>query len=172
MVVPKPTLVAAAVVRREGSDNEVETERGACRRRVCAGRESGKCHLGHQSSWCTTTIATVTFTNPVSYAGFAWGTPDDPNEVDVYNGSTLLGSFIGNMNVGQPDQPTYYFDIHAGPGEAITKLVLSSNCCFETDNYSAIPSSVPAPIAGAGLPGLIFAGGGLLACWRRRQKTG
>ena len=120
---------------------------------------------------------TLTLANPVSYIGFAWGTPDPENRVDVYNGAILLGSFFA-ANAG----PFYYFDISAGPGEAITSLVLSFNatpsdieiertCCFETDNYAAI-SSVPGPVAGAGLPGLpglIFASGGLLG-WRRRRK--
>src|SRR5215467_5135620 len=89
---------------------------------------------------------TVTMTEPVSYVGFAWGTPDFFNKLDVYDGSTLLGSFSGDFASAFVSNPfTWYVDIQAGAGEVITGLVLSSTidtpsgCCFETDNYSAIP---------------------------------
>jgi uncharacterized protein (TIGR03118 family) len=123
-----------------------------------------------------------------------WGITLAPANFGPFSGDLLVGNFsfvpgVSDINAFDPLTGTFLGTIPIDVGVGNTKGGLwflgfgtggnngLPDTLFFTDGingemnglFGAI--SVPGPIAGAGLPGLILASGGLLAWWRRRQRT-
>jgi hypothetical protein len=127
---------------------------------------------------------TASWTAPQTMLAMLWGTVDietGRNVVDLYNGGTLVQEINGAdimaqmLSQGLPftdGLDDVYLTISGLP--AFTSAVFSdANVnAFEFDLGSVNAEvGVPGPTAGAGLPGLAFALGGLGFFWRRRRMS-
>ncbi|HEY4081674.1 MAG TPA: PEP-CTERM sorting domain-containing protein [Burkholderiaceae bacterium] len=114
--------------------------------------------------------AVLSFTSPVSYVSFLWGSPDSYNTLTVttnlgtynFQSSNLTGLvYDGNQSYAS------YVGFTASAGESITSLTFSSGGnAFEASNFS-VTSPVPEPESYA----LLMAGLFAIGLFRRRRAA-
>ena len=97
---------------------------------------------------------TITSTKLLNYIGIDWGYADAGNQIDFYNGTTLLKTYTSASLYGgtvpNPESSSYINFVADNGNDLFNKIVLSetSTSGFETDNYAVKVAPVPSSTFG------------------------
>lgn len=122
------------------------------------------------------TPALLTFTTPINYLSFLWGSPDLYNKLTITSNQGTYNFTVGptslNFSVTDGNQTfSQYVQFQAGAGEFITSALFLSDPsdAFEAANFSV--AAVPEPSTWAMMI-LGFAGVGFMAYRRKNPAKG